>query len=349
MNSSKFIITLLLSFFVFTACSLVDKLKEKISSKKEELTEKESTKESTKENSAENMEFYNKYIGALNKIQDAGDDVYSDYMSNIPEPSSINKNSLIIPVSFQLSVSTLERVTKEYRRSLLDKGELSKLSASGEMQDEVETSFKKLLTTLDQYYAVSSKVSEYYSKYKYKEDLSKVKPYDEEIKAEYEKYKTDIDNLSDILKKYKPKREVKDPSSIKNPNEKASTIMLNAYGNILDGAEEFYDNFKGLKMNDDVLKAKQSLDNFERIYNESKESVLNAEFTESTRFMKYTFEDYFQKTVNDFLTAGREYFEKNITSDSDYRKKYNEVINKYNLMINSYNTNINSINMIRSF
>ncbi len=175
MSKYRFITAIVITFLLVTSCSFVDKLKEKISSKddskdKKEETKKEETKEVT---STADLAFYNKYIEVSNKIQDAGEKVYKDYISDVPAPKSLSKSSFVMAISFKLSADNLERVNKEYNRSFFDGGELSKLNASGEMKSEIESNFKALLKTMDEYYTVSSKVAEYYSKNQFKEDLSK--------------------------------------------------------------------------------------------------------------------------------------------------------------------------------
>src|SRR5262245_51554214 len=112
MQKFKFLSILMLVVMLATSCSLVDKIKQKLSSKKETEEKKETTtenKEETKEvTSGADLEFYNKYIEVSNKIQEAGNGVYKDYINEVPDPKSVSKNSLIIAVSFSLSADNLE-------------------------------------------------------------------------------------------------------------------------------------------------------------------------------------------------------------------------------------------------
>jgi len=345
MFEKKFILILFVSLFILTGCSFVNKIKEKLNNRSEKKTD--SWEEAKEMSTGDDMGFYNKYIVVMNKLQDNGEKVYKDYLSDIPDPESITKNSLIIPVSFQISVGSLERVVKEYRRSYYDGGELSKLNASTEMKQEIESSFKTLLSTMEEYYAVSLKVSDYYFKMDYKADLSNVKPYDEEMKNIYDKYKPEMNKLSADLKKFKPKRVFRDPESISNPDERSSTVMLNAYENILDAAEEFYESYNGLEYKGDLAEAQKTFEDFKIKFNENKRNALNSEFTERTKYMKYSFEDYFVKTAEDFMDAGNRFFENAPSTNTEnvYRTLYNDVIDDYNGMIVSYNSSINSINM----
>ncbi|HRJ99531.1 MAG TPA: DUF3829 domain-containing protein [Ignavibacteria bacterium] len=348
----KFAGILILSIFILTGCSMFTKLKEKLSAAKEETTEKESVKESVKnESSKENMNFYNKYMEVMNKIQDSGEGVYKSYMSEIPKPGSVTKNSLIIPISFQMASQTLGNTAKQYERSLLDGGELSKLNASDDMKNDLENDLKNLLPAMKEFSEVSGKVSEYYVNREYKDDMSKVIPYEEEMKKSYEKYKAAFNKLSEDLKKYKPKRVIHDPESASSPDEKSSLIMLNAYGDILETAEIFFDSFVNLTFFSDMSEAKVKFSEFEKAFEKSRASVLSAEFSEQYKFMKYNFEDYFAPTAEKFISEGNKFFGSGggIKSDKEFLKGYNEMINSYNSMIKSYNTNIGTINRVRSW
>ena len=354
MSKYRFISALIVVFFLITSCSMIDKLKEKLSSKdenkdkKEETTTKEETKEVT---SGADLEFYNKYIGVSNKVQEAGEKVYKDYVSDIPDPKSISKSSFIVAVSFKLSADNLERTYKEYNRSFYDGGELSKLNASEDMKSAIEGSFKELLKSMEDYYNTAAKVSEYYSKNEFKDDLSKAVPYDEQIRSSYEKYKSDFDKFSDAVKKYKPKRIVRDPNSISNPDERSVAILMNSYENTLDKAEEFYDAFNGLEYKGDFTKAKDKFREFESSFKEDKNTVLSGEFSEKTKYMKYSYEDYFVKMTNMFLDAGNKFFDHapSAKDQNDFNRSYDDVVNNYNYMITAYNTNINIVNSFRVY
>ena len=59
------------------------------------------------------------------------------------------------------------------------------------------------------------------------------------MKKFYEKYKISLSNVYSALKSIKPKREKRDPSTISDPDESSSVLMLNSYSDILDAAEDF--------------------------------------------------------------------------------------------------------------
>ncbi|HEY3250497.1 MAG TPA: DUF3829 domain-containing protein [Ignavibacteria bacterium] len=346
------VLAVIVAVFLIISCSSFNKLKEKFSSKKDKEKTEETVKEETKEvTSTDDIAFYNKYIEVSNKIQEAGEKVYKDYINDVPDPKSISKNSFILAVGFSFSVDNLQRVTKEYNRSYYDEGELSKLKAAGEMKSAVETELKNLLKVLEDYHATARKVADYYSKGEFKKDLSKAVPYDEEMKSVYDKYKTAFNKFSDVIKNYKPKKERRDPNSISNPDEKAVAILLNAYENTLDKAEEFYDAFNGLEYKEDLSRAKTRLDEFRDNLKEDKNSVMNAGFTEKTKYMKYSYEDYFLKMADGFIEAGKKFFDEApaAKNQNEFNTLYDAVVNNYNYMISAYNTNINVANTFRNW
>lgn len=352
MNKKRFITAILITCILVTSCSIVDKLKEKLGTKETGDKKEETAKEETKEvSSAADLEFYNKYIEVSNKVQDAGEKVYKDYMTSIPEPNSIRKNDFIIAVSFKLSTDKLERVYKEYNRSMFDGGELSKLNASEDMKNEIEGNFKDVLKSMQELYNTSVKVGEYYSSSEYKNDLSKAVVYDEEIKASYGRYKAAFDMFTASVKKHKPRRKHRDIESINNPDEKAVAILMNSYEKTLDAAEEFYDEYNGLEFKAEQQKAKEKFRQFEDTFTKEKDIVMSAEFSDKTKYMKYSYEDYFSKMCKMFMDAGNKFFDKspNAKDEKEYNRLYDDVVNNYNYMINAYNTNINIVNSFRVY
>jgi hypothetical protein len=219
------------------------------------------------------------------------------------------------------------------------------------MKNEIEGELKKLLSVLEDYHAVASKVSDYYSKGDFKKDLSNAVPYDEEMKSVYEKYKSAFGRFSDAVKKHKPKKERRDPNSISNPDERAVAILMNAYESTLDAAEEFYGTFSAIEYKGDLSSSKKSLEMFEKTLKDDKNSVLSAEFTDKTKYMKYSYEDYFLKMANGFVDAAGKFYNEAPTAknEREFNQKYDDVVNNYNYMISAYNTNINVVNMFRVY
>ncbi len=351
MHHIKFLSALIIIFFLVTSCSMVDKLKEKISSTKDKETDKEKTKETKEVTSTDDIAFYNKYISVSNKIQESGDKVQKNYLQDIPDPKSITKSSFIMAVSFSLSVGDLERTVKEMNRSYFDGGELSKLKADTDMKNEIEGNLKSLLKAMEDYHAVAAKVADYYTKGDFKKDLSNAAPYDEQMKSAYEKYKSAFDKFSASIKKYKPKKEKRDPNSFSNPDERSVAVLMNSYESTLDRAEEFYEAFNGLEYKGDLSKVKEKFREFEAGFKEDKASVLSAEFTDKTKYMKYSYEDYFVKMTNMFIDAATKFFDEapNAKTVTEFNTAYDNVVNNYNYMITAYNTNINIVNTFKAW
>lgn len=347
-----YILAFFVAIFLIVSCSSLNKLKEKLSSKKDKENTEQTVKEETKETtSGDDLAFYNKYIEVSNKIQEAGEKVYKDYVSEVPEPKSVSKNSFIIAVSLSFSVGNLERTMKEYKRSYYDQGELSKLNAKSDMKNEIESELKNLLKVLEDYYNTSSKVSDYYSKGEFKKDISNAVPYDEEMKSAYNKYKSAFDKFSGAIKKYKPSREKRNPNSISNADEKAVAILLNSYESTLESAEGFYDAFNGLGYKDDLSKSRIAFEDFRKAFTDEKNTVLSTEFTEKTKYMKYSYEDYFVKMSNGFIEAGKKFYDEapSAKNANEFNQLYDDVVNNYNYMITAYNTNINVANSFRVY
>jgi hypothetical protein len=94
------------------------------------------------------------------------------------------------------------------------------------------------------------------------------------------------------------------------------------------------------------------LDEFENKFKEDKSKVESVEFTDRTKYMKYNFEDYFTKTVNDFVKESRKLFDsmnKKKMNDREFNSGYDNVINFYNYMINAYNSSIGTLNTFKTY
>ncbi|MBS1518193.1 MAG: DUF3829 domain-containing protein [Bacteroidetes bacterium] len=348
MEKLKFPVLLIFSLFMLAGCSILTDIKNKIISggKNVSVTEK-----SGKNSNEEDLNFYNKYIEVMNKIQERGGNVYKFYISEVPAPGSVKRNSFILNMSMKTASQMLGSTVKEYKRSLLDEGELSKLKASAEMQNTLETDLKNLLPVMEEYYNVSEIVSEYYFDRVYKNDLSKVIPYDEDMKNSYNKFKTELDKFSSDIKKFKPARIIYDPTAASDPDEASSQIMLNAYGNMLESAESFYEGFEKIEYGSDLSETKKKFEDFVKTYGESKNSVMSAEFSEKVKFMKYHFEDYFSPSAENFINDGKIFFltAKEFKNEKEFKLKYNELLEYYNKMISSYNTSVETINRVRTW
>ena len=348
MSKLKSFVLILFSLMILTGCSLISNIKEKLVSGGKKISEKVSASDKTSE---EDLKFYNKYIEVMNKVQGQGENIYKYYQREVPPPGQINKNSYILNMSMQMESQFLGNTVKDLQRSLLDGGELSKLKASDEMQNTLESDLKNLLPVLEEYFKVSYRVAEYYFKREYVNDMSKIVPYDEEMKNVYNKYKVEFDKFTSDLKKYKPKRIIYDPTSASDPDEASAQTMLNVYGDILESAEGFYENIEKITYKSDLTVPEMKFKEFEKSIKESKSTVMSATFGEQVKFMKYHYEDYFAPTAESFIEAGKVFFAgaPGSKNENDFNEKFNELIQSYNKMINSYNTSVETINRVRSW
>ena len=337
MSKLKSFAIIFFSLLILTGCSLISNIKEKLVSGGKKISEKVSTSDKTSE---EDLKFYNKYIEVMNKIQGQGENIYKYYKSEIPPPGKVNKNSFILNMSMKMECQMLGSTVKDYQRSLLDGGELSKLKASTDMQNTLETDLKNLLPILEEYYNVSEKVAVYYFKREYVDDMSKIV-----------KYKIEFDKFTADLKKFKPQRIIYDPSSASDPDEASAQTMLNVYGDILESAEGFYESIDKIEYKSDLSIPEMKLKEFEKTIKESKTTVMSATFGETVKFMKYHYEDYFAPTAESFIEAGKVFFAgaPGSKNENDFNEKFNELIQSYNKMINSYNTSVETINRVRSW
>ncbi len=356
MNRIKYPAVLLILVFFMFSCSFLDNLKEKLGSKdkKDEDKKEETVKEETSSGDTQNdIQYYNKYIEVLNKLSETVERFHKSYLDDVPDPKTIKKESMIFVIASDVYAGQMESMVKEYNRSLFDGGELSKLKPDNEqMKQEVETSFKDVLKAMDDYQKLSTEVINYYKNKGYQKDLSLADGYDEKMKNQYDKYKEAFDKFNSAVKKYKPKMTRRDPEKIHDPSEKSVAVLMNVYENTLDGAEQFYDKFQALDKDSSTTELSGMIDSFEVKFKEDTKKVESTEFTDKTKYMKYNFEDYFTKTVNDFIAESRKFFEsmrKKKLDAKSFNSGYDNVINYYNYMINSYNSSIGTLNTFQNY
>jgi hypothetical protein len=304
MKRLKYILSAVLIIMLVMSCSLVNSVKEKLSKKDKEQQKEDVVKEDTIERTtADDLNFYNQYISVVNKMSEVIEQLQKAYLTDIPDPKNLKKSSFIMVVSTDIYAGNLERAIKDYKRSLFDNGELSKLNPSNkDMKTEVEGGLKELLEKLEDYNKTARKVIDYYKNKDYETNMSAAGGYDDEMKAKYNNAKESFDKFSASVKKYKPVREKRDPDKISNPDDKAVAVLMNAYENTLDGAESF--------------------------------------------------EDYFSKTVYDFIKQTRTFIsksQKGKMSEYDFNSSYDNVVSYYNYMINSYNSSIQTLNTFKSY
>ncbi len=344
-NTSKFILALFICVAFILGCSMLNKLKEELGEKE---PEKETLKEVTTgdEGSYMDLEYYNKYIAESNDLSEALENVQNAYISNVPEPKSIKKGSMILVVMADTYLNFLDTELKDQDRSLNDGGELSKLEASEEMKETIEADYRDWMTTIRSYSETAKKVFAYYKNNDYKDDLSKAEPYDKEIQDKYKKCIDSYNKLIGDLKKFKPARDERDPDDYSNPDEKAVVILENALYKVLDQSDLYITEFKKSDIpNADELKKQQ--DDLQKVFDEEYSKVMDAPFTEKSKYLKYSFEDYFSKMTRQLLESSADFIkvlETGNTKDYKYKNAYDAVTRNYNYVIDAYNSSINSLN-----
>jgi hypothetical protein len=356
MKKVKLMAALILAAVTFQSCSLIGDLKEKLGGGKEENKEvKEQTvPEDTYGRPTQNdLQFYNKYIDVLNKISEAAERFHKSYLSDVPDPKSVTKQSLIFVIASDVYLGQVEQLLKNYQRSLFDKGELANLKPDNDtMKREIEASFKNLLGALDSYQNQAREVVNYYKNKGYQKDVSLAEGYDERLNNEYDNYKEAFDNFNNTVRKFKPQRTRRDPDKISDPGGRSVAILMNAYENTVDAADSFYNKFQDIENDSSTAELSKLLDDFEAGFKEETKKVESTDFTDRTKFMKYNFEDYFTKTVNDFVTETRKFLDRVNTkklSMKNFNTGYDDVMNYYNYMINAYNSSIGTLNTYSNY
>jgi len=340
----KFAISVFVFFSVMLGCSF---LKEKFSEEKEKTSKEEEAA------SPQDIIFYNKYLEISKNISNSVDNIQNGYIDIIPNPKKINKNSFIFLIGPQVQLGFLETTIKNYKRSLYDNGELSKLEAdNSDMKREIEKCFERLIPLTEAYMKTARKVIEFYTAGEYKKDLSKVVSYNNDIKQKYEEYEFMFDVFAETINKYKPKRIIRSPDDYSDPDEKVVVILQNALETTIEKAESFNKKFKEIDNNTDVTPLAEELRVFEKTFKLESEKVVLAEYSDMTKYMKYNFEDYFSKAVGDFISHADKFLDKmkrrNLSS-SEFKQGYDDVILYYSLMITSYNTTLVTINMFQTY
>lgn len=129
--------------------------------------------------------------------------------------------------------------------------------------------------------------------------------------------------------------------------KKSVVILENAYFNTLDQADIYMEEFRKAPDKPDLVELRKQHDQLEKVFNEESAKVQDAPFTEKSKYLKYSYEDYFAKMVKGLFDSSNDYMkkmEKGNLKDYEYNNIYDAVIRNYNNVINSYNTSINNLN-----
>jgi len=353
MKNFKFITALLTLLVLLTSCSYFKSSTTK-SSEESHKIEPEYTKEKTLEKTSQaDITFYNKYIDVSNKISETADEINKNFLTTVPDPATISKSALILVVGLDIQVNNLERILKDYRRSYYEGGELSKLASDNEaMKTEIENSFKDLLKVLETYYSVSSRVTKFYKDREYATDISKAAIFDKEMKSAYKEYDSLYVRFKDTVKKFKPQKTRKNPEDYTDKDEKAVIIVQNALENTMDMADGFFGKFESVNKNSDVDGLQADIEAFEKKFDAEKNKIQSTEFSDKSRYIKFSFEDYFTKMTQGFISEVTKFnkeVKKGKMNERDFGLSYDNVVRSYNYMINAYNSSITTVNSFKVY
>ena len=155
-----------------------------------------------------------------------------------------------------------------------------------------------------------------------------------------------------MLIKYKPEIVIRDPDDYTDPDEKVIVIIQNALERTSDKAESFHEMFREINKDSDVAPVIKELSEFEKTFKVEQEKVISAEYSEVTKYMKYSFEDYFSKTVKDFINHTEKFLDSmkgGKLTDLEFKTGYDIVILYYNLMVTAYNSTLITINSFLTY
>ena len=346
MNNIKFFVSVFILLSVLLSCSFLEKM---FSELKEESPD-EKTVETT---SLQDIIFYNKYLEISRNISSAVDNIQNGYLSIVPDPKKINRNSFIMMIGPEIQLGFLETTLKNYKRSFYDDGELSRLEAdNSNMEHDLEESFDRLIPSVEDYMKTARKVVSFYKNNEYKNNLSKAVQYDKEIKQKYEEYEFLLDVYTETLNKYKPQIVIRDPDDYSDPDEKVVVIIQNALETTSEKGESIHEMLKEINKDSDVTNIIEELSEFEKSFKVEQDKVMSAEYSEITKYMKYNFEDYYSKTVKDFISNARKFLDSmkdRKLNDVEFKVGYDNVILYYNLMVTAYNSTLVTIYSFQTY
>jgi hypothetical protein len=335
-------------FVILTGCSFI---KEKL----EELTGEESSESDSKETRLEDlrdedMDFLYKYIEVINNLSSQVDGLQRGYLESVPEPGTIKSTSMIFVISPDVSFSFLERNIKELKRSLYDNGELAKLKAGNrKMKNEFEKDFGNLLYAAEEYMIKAGEVIAFYKGGNFKNNLSKAPGLEIELNEKYNLYSEEMDLMKETVNRFKPNVTVRKPGNYSG-NEQLYITLENAYIEITNNAEIVYDRTYNLSFGERDNTLGSSVRELENSLKEYQRTTGSLSFPESSKHLKYNFEDYFSKTAFNLIDAADKFtgvMNKEGQNKRDFHREQDAVLRNYNYLVTSYNTSLNTINLYR--
>ncbi|CAN5412149.1 hypothetical protein BH10BAC5_BH10BAC5_18610 [soil metagenome] len=352
-NYFKFIFAILFfAAFILSCGRLKNKFEQMTKEDEDPVVKQTGEKEKTLSSStSSDLKFFNKYIEISNNISEKVENINKAYYSEIPDPTKLKTGTLLFVISFGIHVNALEGIIKQYKRSLFDGGELAKLNADDKaLKTTLETDFKNLLTRLYELHDLCAEIDNYYKNKEFKTNLSKARTYDISYKEKYKLYEESYKALKKDMKTLKPVFKRKDPENIKDPDEKVVVMMQNGYEDIIDKSDDMYEKLEMIKPGSDIKDLNSSFTELNNSFEDFNNKIESAKFSDKTKYIKYSFEDYFSKMfrtfskkMTDFITLSKS----GKLKGKEFTNKYDEVLSAYNNVISSYNSSINTINSIQ--
>lgn len=300
--SLKYLIVLVVSFFTISGCSFLYEKIDNFAKKLEEKLEHPDVpviKDGLPTSTLNDVIFYNKYLEAYYKFRKLGDDVYRNYKKDVPTPEAA-KNAFMIFVVYNIYLNNLEREIKSFDRSLFDGGDLSKLKANNpNMQQNLESAMRDLLRAGLLFHQNANNAYLYIKENRKTAPINKIKEFDDQFMSGYEIFEESLGMYRKALDESKPTIKTYNPDDFSG-NKKAVVTLLNAYVEIMDSTSDFHHAFLDNRITD-ASDIRTNVNNLRNMFNRNYNNVMQSDFDERHKFMKYNFEDYFKKNYDSYL------------------------------------------------
>ena len=172
------------------------------------------------------------------------------------------------------------------------------------------------------------------------------------MKDAYKEYDSLQGRLKETEKKYKPQKTRKNPDDYTNKDEKAVVIVQNALENTMDLAENFYSKFESVNKSSNVDGLQADIEDFQRKFEAETNKIQSTEFSDKSKYIKFSFEDYFTKMTKGFIDEVNKFnkeMKKGKQNERDFGLSYDNVVRSYNYMINAYNSSITTVNSFKVY
>lgn len=300
--------------------------------------------------------FYNLYTEISNGISLSIEDFHRSYLSSVPQPIRISKNTEVKMLGTEVYFNALKKKFEETEEKVYTL-RFNNLNTSDTVSYQaIKTGFSDLLNSVKSYIILADTVIQFYKTGNYKKQPSQAAILDTGIKGKYKTYSELQAGFSVSLKRVKPVKILKNPEEFDDNDKKSIAVLQNVLENVMEKSENLYDLLKKLiphfyAVPDTALtEIRQELKSFKINFNIEKDKVFRAPFGSKTLSAKKMFEEYFSETVEEFYEQTFKFIDKlrsrNLGKD-ELNRDYDAVMVDYNNLINAYNNLINLINNTR--